>query len=71
MNAIKRSLYAIALAFEYNHELARAKRDAQRNGIDPRTDAEFRAVNGLEEGNATAQRSFADADGCDSEGGES
>jgi len=50
LQAIKQALHAIALAFEYNHELARVKRDARRTGIDPRTDAEFRAVNGLEVG---------------------
>jgi hypothetical protein len=47
---IKRALYAIALCFEYNRHLARAKRDARRNGVDTDTDAEFRAVNGLEVG---------------------
>ncbi len=50
MNAIKRALYAILLCFEYNRHLAKAKRDARRNGIDPETDAEFRAVNGMEVG---------------------
>ena len=36
------------LAFEVNHEIAQAKRKARRAGIDTETDAEFRAVNGLD-----------------------
>ena len=37
----------ILLAFEANHEMARLKRKARRAGVNPDTDAEFRAVNDL------------------------
>jgi hypothetical protein len=41
-------LTLILLAFEANREMAEAKRSARGAGIDPDTDAEFRAVNQLD-----------------------
>ena len=41
-------LRLLILAFEANHEMAVLKRKARRAGIDPDTDAEFRAVNELD-----------------------